>query len=128
MANSMERLVAALQGKPSDRIPVFCNLLDQGAKELGISLEEYYTNGALVAEAQLQMRERYGHDNVWSLFYVGKEAELLGCKKIRYAKDGPPNVEDYVIKSYADIDKLIVPKDITTHPAFGHDQLVDVGI
>jgi len=55
---------------------------------------------------------------VWSLFYVGKEAELLGCKKIRFAKDGPPNVEDYVIKDFSDIEKLKVPDDITTHPAF----------
>src|SRR3989339_535207 len=95
MANSMERLLAALQGQPSDRIPVFCNLLDQGAKELGITLQEYYTNGALVAEAQLKMRERYG-----------------------YAKDGPPNVEDYVIKSFSDIETLVIPPDITSHPAF----------
>ena len=69
------------RARPSDRIPVFCNLLDQGARELGLSLEEYYSSGELVAEAQLRMRERYGHDNVWSLFYVGKEAELLGCRR-----------------------------------------------
>ena len=33
----MERLVAAINGTPADRIPVFCNLLDQGAHELGLS-------------------------------------------------------------------------------------------
>lgn len=118
MITGMERLVAAIKGETSDRIPVFCNLIDQGAKELGMPLQEYYANGAHVAEAQLRMRERYGHDNVWSLFYVGKEAELLGCRKIRYAKDGPPNVEDFVIKNYDDIAKLQVPDDLNEHPAF----------
>jgi len=49
---------------------------------------------------------------------VGKEAELLGCNKIRYAEDGPPNVEDYIIKSYDDIEKLTIPDDISTHPNF----------
>lgn len=118
MITGMERLVAAIKGEVSDRIPVFCNLIDQGAKELGMPLEEYYSDGAHVAEAQLRMREKYGHDNVWSLFYVGKEAELLGCRKILYASDGPPNVADFVIKEYADIEKLQVPDDLNAHPAF----------
>ncbi|GAM10797.1 methylcobamide:CoM methyltransferase MtaA [Geobacter sp. OR-1] len=118
MITGMERLVAAINGGVSDRIPVFCNLIDQGAKELGMPLKEYYADGAHVAEAQLRMRERYGHDNVWSLFYVGKEAELLGCRKIRYAEDGPPNVEDYVIKVYDDIAVLRIPTDLNAHPAF----------
>ena len=118
MITGMERLVAAIKGEESDRVPVFCNLIDQGAKELGMPLEKYYTDGAYVAEAQLRMREKYGHDNVWSLFYVGKEVELLGCTKIRFAAAGPPNVEDFVIKGYDDIDRLRVPAKLTDHPAF----------
>lgn len=118
MITSVERLGAALRGEPSDRIPVFCNLLDQGARELGLPLEEYYSSGANVAEAQLRMQAKYGHDNVWSLFYVGKEAELLGCQKILFAEDGPPNVEDWVIRSHEDIHALEVPADVTDHPAF----------
>jgi uroporphyrinogen decarboxylase len=58
----MERLAAAINGTPADRIPVFCNLLDQGARELGLSIKEYYQRGELVAEAQLKMREKYGYD------------------------------------------------------------------
>ncbi|QFY42350.1 uroporphyrinogen decarboxylase [Candidatus Methylospira mobilis] len=118
MTTSMERLLAAVNGKIIDHIPVFCNLLDQGARELGLSIEEYFSSGENVAEAQLKMLEKFGHDNVWSLFYVGKEAELLGCEKIRYAQDGPPNVEDFIIKSYDDIARLQVPDDISVLPAF----------
>ena len=50
--------------------------------------------------------------------YVGKEAELLGCRKIRYAINGPPNVEELVIQDLDDIAKLEIPDDITAHPAF----------
>lgn len=121
MMTGMERLIAAINGTPADRIPVFCNLLDQGAKELGLSLKEYYTSGEHVAEAQLKMREKYGYDCLWSLFYVGKEAELLGCRKMVYAKDGPPNVGEMVIKKYDDIAGLQVPDDITSHPAFAEE-------
>jgi uroporphyrinogen-III decarboxylase len=118
MITGMERLVAAINGEKSDRIPVFCNLLDQGAKELGLSLKEYYSKGEYVAEGQLRMRKKYGYDNVWSLFYVGKEAQLLGCRKTVFADDGPPNVGEMVIKTYDDIHKLQIPDDITSHPEF----------
>jgi len=121
MNTGMDRLSAAINGVKSDRIPVFCNLIDQGARELGMPLKEYYAKGEHVAEAQLRMRVKYGYDNVWSLFYVGKEAELLGCANILYAKDGPPNVEDFVIKTYDDIARLEVPADITAHPAFAEE-------
>jgi uroporphyrinogen decarboxylase len=114
----MERLLAAVEGRTSDRIPVFCNLLEQGARELGVPLREYYASGEMVAEAQLRMREHYGYDNVGSLFYVGKEAELLGSREILFADDGPPNVQDFVIKEYDDVFRLHIPDAISDHPAF----------
>jgi uroporphyrinogen decarboxylase len=118
MMNGTQRLAAAMAGTPADRVPVFCNLLDQGARELGMPIREYYARGENVAHAQLQMRQRYGHDNVWSLFYVAREAQLLGCNKIVFAQDGPPNVGEMVIKRLEDIDRLVVPTDILSHPAF----------
>ena len=121
MTTGMDRLAAAIKGERSDRIPVFCNLLDQGARELGMSSQEYFSKGEHVAEAQLRMREKYGYDNVWALFYIGREAELLGCKEIMYAEDGPPSVADFVIKSNDDVSKLEVPADITDHPAFAEE-------
>lgn len=114
----LEILAAAVAGQPAPRIPIFGALLDQGARELGMSLEEYYARGEHVAEGQLKLQARYGYDNVWCLAYVGVEAEVLGCREILYADDGPPNVADFVIKSYDDIAKLVVPEDISTHPAW----------
>lgn len=114
----LEILTAAATGEPAPRIPVFCNLLDQGARELGLSQRDYYASGDLVAEGQLRMRARYGYDNVWSLFYVGKEAELLGCRDILFSDHGSPNVADFVIKSLDDIERLEIPADLTAHPAW----------
>lgn len=114
----LEILRAAMSGAPAPRAPVFCNLLDQGARELGLSPERYYSKGEHVAEAQLRMRARYGYDNLWSLFYAGREAELLGCREILYAADGTPNVADFIIKGYDDIARLEVPDDLSAHPAW----------
>jgi uroporphyrinogen decarboxylase len=111
-------LTAAIDGTKARRIPVFCNMLDHGARELGMSQREYYAKGEHVAEGQLRLRSRYGYDNVWSLFYVGREAELLGCRDILYSDDGPPNVADFVIKNLDDIARLEIPDDITAHPVW----------
>ncbi len=62
MTTGLDRLAAAVNGEPSDRIPVFCNLFEQGAEVLGMSIEEYYTKGEYVAEGQLRMREEFGYD------------------------------------------------------------------
>ncbi len=114
----LEILNATIAGQPTPRIPIFCNLLDQGARELGLPLKMYYSKGEYVAAGQLKLQKKYGYDNVWSLFYVGKEAELLGCNEILYADNGSPNVADFVIKNYDDIAKLEIPDDITAHPAW----------
>lgn len=111
-------LAAAIAGEPAPRIPVFCNLLDHGAGLLGMRAKDYFADGAAVAEAQLRLLKLYGHDNVWSLHYVGKEAELLGCREILFADDGVPNVADFVIKNLDDIAKFEVPADITLLPAW----------
>jgi uroporphyrinogen-III decarboxylase len=117
MTTGMDRLRAVANGEVADRIPVFCNLIDQGAAELGMSLREYYSSGEHVAEGQLLMRAKWGYDCLWSLFYVGKEAEALGCRHIVYAEDGPPNVGEMVIRDYDAIGGLEVPDDIRGHPA-----------
>lgn len=114
----LELLQATIAGQPTPRIPVFCNLLDQGARELGLSQRDYYADGARVAEGQLRMRARCGYDNVWSLLYVGKEAELLGCREILFDDRGAPNVAEYVIRTLDDIPRLEVPEDLTAHPAW----------
>ncbi|PKK88893.1 MAG: uroporphyrinogen decarboxylase [Candidatus Wallbacteria bacterium HGW-Wallbacteria-1] len=119
MTTGIERLAAAARGEIADRIPVFCNLFDQGARELGIpTIQEYYSRGDLVAEAQLKMREKYGYDNVWNLFYVGKEAEILGCRKMIYSQHGPPNVGEFIIRSHEDVHRLQIPADLSGHPQF----------
>lgn len=114
----LEILGAAVDGLPAPRIPVFCNLLDQGAAELGMGQREYYSRGENVAEGQLKMLARFGHDNVWSLSYVGTEAEILGCREILFADHGSPNVADFVLRDWDDVARFEIPTDITRHPAW----------
>lgn len=118
MITGMDRVRAAATGAPSDRIPVFCNLLDQGARTLGVAPRRFYNDGALVAEAQLRLRETYGYDNVWAFFYIGKEIRLFGAQEVQFCEDGPPVLEGALVKEPRDIDALEVPDDLENHPEF----------
>jgi uroporphyrinogen decarboxylase len=107
-----------MTGQRPDRVPIILNLLDQGARELGISLREYYSRGELVAEGQLRMREKYGHDSLLGMFYAALDAELCGCRHIIYAEDGPPNIGQVVIRAPGEIKRLQLPEDCREHPRF----------
>ena len=87
---SMERVLAALSFKEPDRVPWFPLLTMTGARELGLSIKEYFSDGRNVAEGQLRMRAKYGHDCLYSFFYAPVEVEAWGGEVI-YSEDGPPN-------------------------------------
>lgn len=118
MTTGMERFTAVMEGRIPDRVPIVCNLLDQGARELGASFSEYYSRGELVAEGQLMMREKYGYDTLLGMLYPGLDAEIMGCRNITFAEDGPPNVGHLVIRTAENIKKLLLPDDLLEHPRF----------
>lgn len=114
----MERIRMLMDGLLPDRVPVICNLMEQGAEELGLSIGEYYTRGEYVAEGQLRLRRKYGYDNLCGYFYMARDAEMLGCRKVVYVQDGPPNVGQLIIRCLADIEALEVPADVAETHAF----------
>ena len=116
--NSKERFGALMQGQLPDRVPVLCNMLEQGARELGMSIKEYYSKGEYVAEGQLKLVEKFGYDGIWGAHYAAREAEILGSRNTIYSEIGPPNVGDMVLKRLDDIEKFEIPKNIHEHPKF----------
>lgn len=119
MTTGFERFGCLARGVLPDRVPVLCNLLEQGANELGMSIKDYYSKGEFVAEGQLLMRKKYGYDGLWGFFYMGHEVQLLGCENIIYSEIGPPNVGHMAIKDHKDIETFEIPGDLRNIPAFG---------
>lgn len=87
---SMERVLAAVSHREPDRVPLFLLLTMHGARALGVGIEEYFRTPDLVAQGQLLMRGRYGHDCLYSFFHASLEAEAWGGSTI-FREDGPPN-------------------------------------
>jgi len=105
---SLERVLTSLQQKEPDRVPFFLLVTMHGARELGMSIEEYYSKAEYMAEGQIRMRERYGHDCLYGFSYASAELEAFGGKTF-FFEDGPPNGAAPIIFSADDIDKLEKP-------------------
>jgi uroporphyrinogen decarboxylase len=105
---SLERVLTTLGHKEPDRVPLFLLLTMHGAKELGLTIPEYFSRGEYVAEGQLRLREKYRHDCYYPFFYAPLEVEAWGGEVI-FREDGPANSGIPMIKKPEDILKLRPP-------------------
>jgi uroporphyrinogen decarboxylase len=79
--------------------------IEKAAKELGISIKEYYSNPDNVIKAQLKMQQKYSNDCIYAFYYAAIEVEAFGGEVI-FREESPPNAGEPIIKSTDDIDKL----------------------
>lgn len=105
----MDRVLSTLSFEEPDRVPFFLLLTTHGAKETGVSVKEYYSRPEYVAEAQLKMQKRYGHDCLYSFYYAALELEAWGGEAIFY-EDGPANAGRPIIGNLEEIDALEAPQ------------------
>ena len=105
---SLQRVLTTLGHQEPDRVPMFLLLTMHGAKELGMSIEEYFSRAENVAKGQLLLREKYRNDCIYSFFYAPIEVEAWGGEVI-YFNDGPPNSGEPFIKDFSDINSMQVP-------------------
>ena len=67
---SMERVLTALSHKEPDRVPLFLLLTMQGAKELNMSIKDYFSSAHSVIEGQILMQKKYRNDCFYPFFYA----------------------------------------------------------
>lgn len=106
---SLQRVLSALSHKEPDRVPLFLLVSMHGARELGLSIKDYFSKPENVVEGQLRMRDKYGHDCLYGFFYTPIEIEAWGGEVI-YHQAGPPNSGRPFIESTRQIDRLVAPK------------------
>ena len=111
---SLERVLTTLSHKEPDRVPFFLLLTMHGAKELVMSIKDYFSKAENVAQGQLQMREKYGHDCLYAFFYTPIEVEAFGAEVI-FSDDGPPNSGTPMIQDPEKIMHL-TPPDVMNSP------------
>lgn len=106
---SLQRVLTALGHKEPDRVPFFLLVTMHGAKELGLSIKDYFSKAENVVEGQLRLRDKYRHDCIYNFYYAPLEVEAWGGEVI-YFDDGPPNSGEPFIKNLQDIKDLEPPR------------------
>lgn len=62
--NGYQRMIAALKGKPSDKIPVMLHNFMVAAEEFNVSMGQYRENPKLIADVFKYSVEKYGLDGI----------------------------------------------------------------
>jgi uroporphyrinogen decarboxylase len=105
----MERVMATMAHREPDRVPLFLFTTMHGARELGLSIREYFSSADHMVEGQLRLHVKYRDDCLNPLGYAALDAEAFGADTI-FIDDGPPNVGAPSVRRAEDIDRLEPPR------------------
>lgn len=106
--NSMQRTLTALSHREPDRVPLFLLTTEQGARETGCSIREYYARAENVIEGQTRLLKKYRSDCLYGFYYAAIETEAWGAETL-FSEDAPPLCGAPVIQRHEDIDRIEAP-------------------
>ncbi|AFM25312.1 uroporphyrinogen decarboxylase family protein [Desulfomonile tiedjei] len=106
--NSIERIKAAVNFQPPDRVPVIGQVFGHAAVLAGVPVGEYVRSGELLARCQIQALKRYDYDAVFALMDASVETEAAGSV-LTYRADQYPIVRTYALSDGTDLERLSVP-------------------
>ena len=112
--NCIERVFAAVEGKPVDRPAVTLTLSLYGAKLTGCPIEEYYSNPQAFANGQSAVNEEFQPDMLFTPFALATEGEAFGSK-VAYPNNYAPNIARPAVGSAEEAARLSIP-DVDSHP------------
>ncbi len=107
--SSLERVLTTLGHREPDRVPLFLLVTMHGARELGMSVKEYFSRSENVVEGQLRLRAKYRNDCIYAFFYAPVEIEAWGGEVV-YSENGPANSGTPFLRRLDDIPGLAPPR------------------
>jgi uroporphyrinogen decarboxylase len=106
---SAERLQHALAHKEPDRVPCVIAAAMHPARDMGLSIKEYFSRPENIVEGQLRLHRKFGNDMLCCYPFAAIECIAWGGEAI-YFDQGPPNCGAPVIKKPEDILSLEPPR------------------
>ena len=91
--NGYERVVAMLESRPADRLPLMPITMMFAADQIGARYGEYATDHRVLVEAQIATAERFDLDYVSCISDPTREAADCGAA-VRYFDDQPPAIDE----------------------------------
>ena len=106
--NSKQRCLAAISGEPVDRVPVFPLLMFFAQKRLGVSYREFATNGHVMAEAQINIRETLSVDAITACSDAFRITADLGADMV-FPENQTPFAAAPLVVNRGDLNRLARP-------------------
>lgn len=108
--NSRERFFTALEGKPTDRLPLVPISMMAAADAVGALYGEYATDYRVQVRGQIAFAEKYDIDHVSAISDPATEAADCGAD-VLYHKDHPPALDEErsLLRDKETLKKLKVP-------------------
>ena len=113
--NSYERCLAAIQFRDVDRMPTDLHNFLMCAEESGMDFGAFVLDDSAMAEMQINMWEKFGHDMLLIENGTAALAQALGCGVID-RKKGAPVAHTTAVKQLEDIRNLKMPADFWESP------------
>src|SRR5512136_1471539 len=89
--NGRERVLARIEGRPLDRLPLMPITMMFAADQTGAKYRDYATDHRVLVEAQLRTAEKFDFDYVSAISDPAREAADCGAK-VEYFPDQPPAI------------------------------------
>lgn len=108
--NSRERILAMLEGKPVDRLPLMPITMMFAVDQIGGKYGRYAADHRVLVDAQLATAEKFGLDYVSCISDPAREAADCGTQ-VHYFEDQPPGLDEHNARlaDKATLAKLKVP-------------------
>ena len=91
--NGYERVLAGIEGREVDRLPVIPITMMFAADTLGVSYDRYASDYRTLVEAQLMVAQRYDFDHVSAISDPAREAADCGAA-VHFCDDQPPALDE----------------------------------
>lgn len=111
---SSQRLQEALSHREPDRVPYVLPAAMHPAREMGLTIKEYFSRPGNIVEGQVRLQKKFGNDILCCYPFAALEILAWGGEAI-YFDQGPPNAGAPIINKAEDILEL-EPPDIDKCP------------
>ncbi len=115
-SNAIDRIMATVLGKPTDRIPIFPMIDSLCSKLLNLSIKKYYSSAKSVIEGQSKLQELLNLDYVSNFYYLAIESEIFGMNTL-FFEGGSPNTGEPIAKTIDFFTNNEIPT-LNEHPAY----------
>jgi uroporphyrinogen decarboxylase len=111
---SLDRVFTTMEHREPDRVPQFLATTMTGARQLGMTIPEYFSRAENVVEGQLRMQRKFRNDCYIGFLYGPLEIEAFGGE-VLFTDNGPPNSGTPFISDPEQITRLEAP-DVGSSP------------